>query len=234
MKRTRALGYATAVLVAGILAGTSGCGSTPDDRNTSRKPEQAGAPTAGQAGAEQVAASQQRACEGGTYTWFNLQKHDVLNGVTEVQRVTAEPTKLTAPMRRLRTDRASLESDGPALDPHAVFFALDTRLGLTEKGEELDDTSGWSGLGEPGAYAPLAEGGGEFSGLAARLVSYSFVKLVEADFRYACGSGEGREPTTGHVLTWIVDGEGTLNCDEPLTKGTSAPAHEAERLSCHG
>ncbi|MCM2411974.1 hypothetical protein [Streptomyces sp. RKAG290] len=229
MERTRAFTCAAGVLVAGLLAGASGCSSTPDDPGTSGKPKTAGSRTASETGAEQVAAPEERACKGGTYTWFNMQKYSVLNGVTDVQRVTAKPTKMTEPMRRLRTDQGSLTSDGPRLDSQAVLFALSVHLGFAEKG---DDPQGGSGLGEPGAYAPLAEGGGEFSGLAARLVSYSFVKLVETDFRYSCGSGEDREPTTGHVSTWITDGEGTLNCDEPLTKDTLAPAHEAERLSC--
>ncbi len=149
-----------------------------------------------------------------------------------MQRVTAEASEPAAPMQRLRTDQASLETEGPRLDSHAVFFALSVRIGLTEKGDELDDPGSWSGLGEPGAYAPLAEdGGGAFSGRAADLVSYSLVKLVEADFRYSCGDGGDREPTTGHVSTWIVTGEGFLACEDPLPKDAAA-AHEAKRLSC--
>ncbi|WP_326738510.1 hypothetical protein [Streptomyces sp. NBC_01022] len=229
MKRTRAFTCAAAVLVAGLLAGASGCSSTPED--TGAKPKPTGSPTAAQTGAEQVSAPEERACKGGTYTWFNLRKVSVLNGVTKAQRVTPEGTELTAPMQRLRTDQASLETEGPRLDSHAVFFALSMRLGFAEKGDELDDPASWSGLGEPGAYVPLGESGGEFSGLGADLVSYSFAKLVEADFRYSCGSGGDREPTIGHVSTWIVTGEGALACKEPLPKDAAA-AHEAKRLSC--
>ncbi|WP_240799384.1 hypothetical protein [Streptomyces sp. A0958] len=161
-----------------------------------------------------------------------MQKHSVLNGVTDVQRISAKGDKMvrmTKPMRRLRTDQASLESDDPKLDPHAVLFALGVHLGLADKG---DDPQDWSGLGEPGAYAPLDEGGGEAGGIDAPLVNFSGVTLVETDFRYTCGSGMNRESTTGHVLTWSSSGGGTLSCDEPLSKKASAAAHEARRLSC--
>ncbi|WP_406092980.1 hypothetical protein [Streptomyces sp. NBC_01013] len=229
MKRTRTLTSTVAVLVAGILAGASGCGSTPDDPGASGRPKQAGSPTAGTAGAERVAASEQRACEGGTYTWFNLRKQSVLNGVADAQRVTAEATKMVEPIRRLRTDQASLRSDGPRPDAQDVFLALSVHLGFAEKGDEPE---GGAGLGEPGTYAPLDEGGGEVTGHAARLVNFSSVTLVETDFRYTCGSRAHQEPTTGHVSTWTTSGGGILDCDEPLPKGASAAAREAGRLSC--
>ncbi|MFI6646093.1 hypothetical protein ACIBI8_00530 [Streptomyces sp. NPDC050529] len=226
MKRTRAFTCAAAVLVAGLLAGASGCSSTPED--TGAKPKPTGSPTAAQTGAEQVSVPEERACKGGTYTWFNMQEQSVLNGVTDVQRVTGKPTKLTEPMRRLRTDQGSLTSDGPTLDSQAVLFALSVHLGFAEKGGDPQDGSG---MGEPGAYAPIDEGGGEVSGHAARLVNYSAVTKVDVDFRYTCKGGEHREPTVGHVSTWSKTTAGVLNCEEPLPKDAAA-AHEAKRLSC--
>lgn len=228
MERTRAFSTAVAVLVAGILAGAGGCTSSADGPDASEKPQAAGKPTAA-AGTERVSAPEDRACKGDTYTWFNTQRLSVLNGVTEFQRVTAEPAKLTRPMQRLRTDRASLEFDGPKPDPEAVLFALSVHLGFADR---TDDPQDGSRLGEPGEYAPVDEGGGRVSGLPARLVNYSFVEMAETDFRHTCASGAGRQPTTGHISTWTAAGGGTLNCDEGLTKQSSAAAHEAERLSC--
>ncbi|MER6116847.1 hypothetical protein [Streptomyces sp. NPDC001743] len=231
MKRTRAFSCAVGVLVAGLLA--SACSATPDDPDTGAQPKPAGSPATGRTGAGQVAAPQERACEGGTYTWFNLQRRYVLNGVSDAQTLKAEGTELTEPMRRLRTDRASLESDGPRLDSKAVFYALSVRLGLADKGEDPEDVEDWSALGEPGSYAPLNEDGGWTSGGAAvRLVSYSAFEKVDADFRYTCKGGKDREPTVGHVLTWGRDLSGALNCEEPLSKAGSAAAREAVRLSC--
>lgn len=229
MKRTRALSTAVAVAVEGLLTATSGCTSAPDAPEAAVKPSTAGSPAPG---AERVSAPQERACEGGSHTWFNEQSLSVLNGVTDAQRVSADPgrmVKMTEPMRRLRTDQASLESHGPRLDAQDVLLALGVRLGFAEKG---DDPQDGSGLAEPGAYAPVDEGGGEAGGHAARQVNFSFVKLVQTDFRYTCGSGKGQEPTTGHVVTWAGPGGGTVSCEEPLPKDASAAAHEAVRLSC--
>ncbi|WP_327709035.1 hypothetical protein OG912_09950 [Streptomyces sp. NBC_00464] len=235
MKRTRAFTCAAAVLVAGLLAGASGCSLTPED--TGAKPKPTGSPTAAQTGAEQVSAPEERACKGGTYTWFNLQSQYVLNGVTDAQLITAKPTKMTEPMRRLRTDQASLESEGPRLDAKAVFYALSVRIGLADKGEDPEDLEGWSGLGEPGAYAPFYDDGDWTGGVGSRLVAFSAVEMVDVDFRYTCKGGRHREPTVGHVSTWGRDLSGALDCEDPLPEGASGAAREAAvreavRLSC--
>ncbi|WP_329614093.1 hypothetical protein OG244_13490 [Streptomyces brevispora] len=226
MKRTRAFTRVAGLLVAGLLTGVSGCSTPPDDPGASGRPEQAGSSTPR---TERVSAPRERACRGGTYTWFNMQSHSVLNGVTDAQRVTTEPTKLSEPMQRLRTDQASLEAEGPGLDSRTVLFALGVRLGLVAQG---DDPEGWAELGEPGSYAPLDAGGGEVSGHGARLVNFSAVTIIDADFRYACEGDEDREPTVGHLSTWGTTISGTLECGEPLPKDASAAAREAERLSC--
>ncbi|MER7723913.1 hypothetical protein [Streptomyces sp. NPDC096323] len=234
MKRTRAFSRAVGVLVAGLLTGTSACSPTPDDPGTGAKPKPAGSPATGQTGAEQVAAPQERACKGGTYTWFNLQRHYVLNGVSDAQTLNAKGAELTKPMRRLRTDQASLESDGPRLDSKAVFYALSVRLGLVDEGEDSGHLDDWSTLGEPGSYAPLDEDGGWTSSAApVRLVSFSGFEKVDADFRYTCKGGKDREPTVGHVSTWGRNLSGAINCEEPLPEASSRPvAREAVRLSC--
>ncbi|NEC69220.1 hypothetical protein G3I41_32255 [Streptomyces sp. SID9727] len=112
-----------------------------------------------------------------------------------------------------------------------MLFALGVHLGLVEKG---DDPEMGSGLAEPGEYAPVDPGGGEAggSGRTLRLVYYSFISLVQTDYRYTCGSGEGRKTTTGHVVTWRNSGGGLVSCEEPLGKEASAAGHEAFRLSC--
>ncbi|MEW1687649.1 hypothetical protein ACIQOF_29745 [Streptomyces sp. NPDC091265] len=228
MERTRAFTAAVAVLAAAILAGAGGCTSAADGPGASEKPRAAGEPTAA-AATERISAPEDRACKGGTYTWFNTRRVPVLNGVTDFQRVTVESTKLTEPMQRLRTDQASLESDGPRPDPRTVLFALSVHLGFSEK---RDDPGDGSPLGKPGTYAPVDEGGGKVSGHSGRIVSYSSVSLIDTDFRHTCGHGAKQPPTVGHVTTWSAAGGGVLDCDEPLDKNSSDPAHEAERLSC--
>ncbi|MEU2026709.1 hypothetical protein ABZ565_31820 [Streptomyces sp. NPDC016469] len=228
MKRTRVHLGAAAAIVAAALACVSGC-SAADGGSTDAKPT-----GSARAAADKTVAREPQACRGGTYTWFNMQDRSVLNGLADPQRVTggsSKMTKLTEPVRRLRTDQASVVSQGSRVDPKQVLIALSTHLGFTEKD---DDPEMGSGLGEPGEYAEIDSGGGEASGSArtVRLVSYSFVRLVETDFRYTCGSGEDRRTTTGHVVTWPSSGGGLISCEEPLDKKASTAAHEAFRLSC--
>ncbi|MET8124873.1 hypothetical protein ABZV67_14185 [Streptomyces sp. NPDC005065] len=104
----------------------------------------------------------------------------MLNGVTEPQHLTAaKGTEFTKPMRRLRTDMASVRTegtDGTSPDNDAVLLALGVHLGLAEKGDETSE------LGEPGEYAPADNAGGEFGGAAGHLVEFSSVQLIETEF----------------------------------------------------
>ncbi|MGC4944611.1 hypothetical protein ACLQ2N_00130 [Streptomyces sp. DT224] len=221
MKRTRAVTTA-AVMTAGLLIG--GCTSTPDDR-TAGDP----APAASSKGtADQAAAREPQACRGGTYTWFNLRQNWVINGVAEAQSVTGSG-RVTKPVRRLRTDPASVVTEGVDLDPDLVLHSLGTKLALVSAD---DDPKEGSALGEPGTYAPLDEPLGQVSDVkgTVRLVSFSYFKLIETDFRYTCAGGG--KPVVGHVSTWGPSGGGAVNCDEPLGKDASAAAHEAVKLSC--
>ncbi|MCX0245816.1 hypothetical protein [Streptomyces drozdowiczii] len=228
MKRTRAVTTAAVMMAAGLLVG--GCTSTPHD-GAADEPAPAGS---SKAAADKTVAREQRACRGGTYTWFNLRDQSVLNGLAAPQRIPGKShtmVKLTEPVRRLRTDQASLDFQGPRPDQREVLFALSVRLGFAEKDE---DPEAGSGLAEPGQYAEIDSGGGEVgaSGRTLRLAYFSFVRLVETDFRYTCGSGGGRRATTGHVVTWGSSGGGLISCEEPLDRTASAAAHEAFRLSC--
>ncbi|MFJ9678619.1 hypothetical protein ACIRP2_11240 [Streptomyces sp. NPDC101194] len=228
MKRTRTVVTTTALLVAGLLAVVSGCTSASSDAANREEPRPAGSTTAGRTGADSVPVSDARACRGGTYTWFNTQRLSVLNGVTEAQRVTAAKTVgADRPMLRLRTDMASLDTEGPALGSDAVLGALAVHLGLADEGNP--DAAG---LDKPGEYPPLDTGAGEFSGPAGHYVSYSAFQLIETDFRYSCGHGKQHEPTFGHVVTATAPVGGILRCEEPLRKHASAAAREAVRLSC--
>ncbi|WP_326605583.1 hypothetical protein [Streptomyces sp. NBC_01800] len=227
MKRTPA-----AVAVAVLMAtGVSAC--TSSDGTTREQPRSDGSPTAARTGKGNVPVteSRPRPCKGGTYTWFDTRRRWVLNGVTEPQHLTAaKGTKFTKPMRRLRTDMASVRTDGAdgtSPDNDAVLLALGVHLGPAEKGDET------SGLGEPGEYAPVDNAGGEFSGAAGHLVEFSSVQLIETDFRRSCGPGKQREQSVGHVVNWTSSGGGDIRCETPLTKHASAAAREAVRLSCH-
>ncbi|MFF8915503.1 hypothetical protein ACF08M_19810 [Streptomyces sp. NPDC015032] len=109
------------------MTGASVC--TSGDGATRGQPPAAGATTSGRTGAERVLVPDARACENGTYTWFNTRRLPVPDGVTEPHRVTAGRTGFTEPVRRLRTDMASPRSDGPKPDPDAVLFVLARHLG---------------------------------------------------------------------------------------------------------
>ncbi|MFF2434014.1 hypothetical protein ACFVU4_07525 [Streptomyces sp. NPDC058107] len=228
MKRTLAAVAAAAVLVTGVSA------CTASDGTTREKPRPEGSPTAARTGEDNVPAteSRPRPCKGGTYTWFNTQRRWVLNGVTEPQHVAgAEGAEFTEPMRRLRTDMASVRTEGAgrtSQDNDAVLLALGVHVGLAEQG---DDTSS---LGEPGEYAPVENAsGGRISGVVGHFVEFSSVQLIETDFRHSCGRGKPREQTVGHVVSWTAAGGGDIRCETPLTKHASAAAREAVRLSCH-
>ncbi|MGQ4487568.1 hypothetical protein ACN6LM_004771 [Streptomyces sp. SAS_281] len=222
MKRTRAVTTAAVLTAAGLLVG--GCTSTPDGRAADDPaPARSSAATA-----DKAVAREPRACRGGTYTWFNLRQNWVINGVAEAQTLTG-PGSLTKPIRRLRTDPASVVTEGADLDPDLVLHALGTKLGLVPA--DGDPKEG-SALGEPGTYAPLDEPLGLVSGGkgSVRLVSFSHFKLIETDFRYRCAGGG--KPVIGHVSTWGSSGGGAVNCDERLDKDASAAQREAVRLSC--
>ncbi|MFI5628357.1 hypothetical protein ACIA8E_03005 [Streptomyces sp. NPDC051664] len=228
MKRTLAAVAAAAVMATGMSACTSSDGSTRE------KPRPEGSPTAARTGKGNlpVTESRPRPCKGGTYTWFNTQRRWVLNGVTEPQHVTgSEGAKFTEPMRRLRTDMASVRTEGTggtSQDNDAVLLALGVHVGLAEKG---DDTSS---LGEPGEYAPVENAsGGRISGVVGHFVEFSSVQLIETDFRHSCRHGKQPEQTVGHVVSWTAAGGGDIRCETPLTKHASAAAREAVRLSCH-
>ncbi|MYX66390.1 hypothetical protein GTW90_13860 [Streptomyces sp. SID8373] len=213
-----------AAIAAAALVCVGGC-SAPDGGSADAKP--AGSPRAGSE-ADLAVAREPKACRGGTYTWFNLRQDWMINGVTEAQSLTRS-ARVTKPIRRLRTDPASVVTEGADLDPDLVLHSLGTKLGLVSAD---DDPKGGSALGEPGTYAPLDEPLGQAGDLkdGVRLVSFSFFKLIDADFRYTCAGGG--QPIIGHVSTWGPSGGGAVNCDETLGKDASAAAHEAVRLSC--
>ncbi|MEU2026265.1 hypothetical protein ABZ565_29550 [Streptomyces sp. NPDC016469] len=219
MKRTRAVTTAAVMMAAGLLIG--GCTSTPGDRGADDPaPARSSAATA-----DEAVAREPQACRGGTYTWFNLRQDWVINGVADAQHVTTRSARVAKPIRRLRTDPVTVETEGA----EAVLHALGARVGLVSAD---DDPAEGSGLGEPGTYAPLDEPLGRLSDLrsSARLVSFSYFKLIETDFRYTCAGGG--QPVVGHVSTWGPSGGGAVNCDEPLGKDASSAAREAVRLSC--
>ncbi|MFE7794372.1 hypothetical protein [Streptomyces sp. NPDC057460] len=227
MKRTPAVVAVAAVMATGVSACTSSDGTTRE------QPRPDGSPTAARTGKGNVPVTESppRPCKGGTCIWFDARRRRVLNGVTEPQRLTAtKGARFTQPMRRLRTDMASVRTegtDGTSPDNDAVLLTLGVHLGPAEKGDET------SGPGEPGEYAPVDNAGGEFSGAAGHLWEFSSVQLIETDFRHSCGHGKQRNQAVGHVVNRTSSGGGDIRCETPLTKHASAAAREAVCLSCH-
>ncbi|MGY5031765.1 hypothetical protein ACWC9U_12770 [Streptomyces sp. 900116325] len=134
MKRTPAAVVAAAVMATGVSACTSSDGTTRE------MPRPEGSATAARTGKGNVPVteSRPRPREGGTCTWFDTQRRWVLNGVTEPQHFTgAKGAEFTVPMRRLRTDMASVRTEGTggtSQDDDAVLLALGVHLGLAERG----------------------------------------------------------------------------------------------------
>ncbi|MET9470967.1 hypothetical protein ACFYWN_03110 [Streptomyces sp. NPDC002917] len=134
MKRTPA----AVAVVAGMATGVSVCASS--DGTTREQPRSDGSPTAARTGKGNVPVteSRPRPCKGGTYTWSDTRRRRVLDGGTEPQHLTAaEGARFTQPMRRLRTDMASVRTegtDGTSPDNDAVLLALGVHLGPAEIG----------------------------------------------------------------------------------------------------
>ncbi|MEV5655845.1 hypothetical protein [Streptomyces sp. NPDC052291] len=131
MKRIRVHIAGAAAIAAAALVCVGGC-SAPDGGSADAKP--AGSPRAGSE-ADLAVAREPKACRGGTYTWFNLRQDWMINGVTEAQSLTRS-ARVTKPIRRLRTDPASVVTEGADLDPDLVLHSLGTKLGLVSADDD--------------------------------------------------------------------------------------------------
>ncbi|MFE1550188.1 hypothetical protein [Streptomyces sp. NPDC058718] len=200
--------FLSACAVAALLAGTAACTSEGDGAA-----DKAG-PTTG------------AACENGTYTWSNVNKKDILTGVSEKQEIGKGGGALTAALKPLHTPRTAVTfaKGAPAGDAEAALLSLGVRIGEVSP----DDVGTSNEFAHVGRDAPNPVNRTSVTA-AGTFVDYAWVREVTGDFRYACGTDK---PVTGRAVGWTVDGSGVLECSEPVVETGEKHAMEAALLAC--
>ncbi|MFE5511492.1 hypothetical protein ACFQ9J_12860 [Streptomyces sp. NPDC056529] len=198
--------------VAVVLAGTAACTSGGGGATAEAKATPTG----------------DAVCEGGVYSWFNVDKRDVLTGVAEKEKVDRKGARLTHALTRLHTPRIAVtfEKGSRAVDAKATLRSLAVHTGVAEADDDGVSTD-FANAHRPAQN--LDDGGTTIDGVGT-IVRYAWVEQVTADFRYACGDGK---PVTGRATGWVVDGSGFLECSTPIENAKEGePALAAARLSC--
>ncbi|MFF0476892.1 hypothetical protein [Streptomyces sp. NPDC004284] len=166
------------------------------------------------------------ACANGTYTWFNVDKRDVLTGVAAKQRLGKGGGALTNKPMPLHTPTTTVTFEkGPRVGAKAALRSLAVRIGDVEAagGDASSFTDVHRPLPKRDAHPTTVDGAGD-------IVEYTFVRQVTADFRYTCGDGEH---AAGRATGWIIDGTGILECSTAIKNAKPGePSLEAARLSC--
>ncbi|WP_329621971.1 hypothetical protein OG357_17100 [Streptomyces sp. NBC_01255] len=200
-----------ACAVVTLIAGTAAC--TSDSPKPVDRPARAAADTA---------------CANGTYTWFNVDKRDVLTGVAEKQKLGKGGGELTHKPAPLHTPRTTVTFEkGPRVGAAAALRSL---------GAHIADTDAVYGDGDAYEFAnvrrsapDLTAGGTRVDG-AGTFVDYRWVRQVTADFLYTCADGKR---AAGRATSWFIHGSGLLECAEPVRDAKEGdPILVAARMSC--
>ncbi|MFE5591012.1 hypothetical protein [Streptomyces sp. NPDC056549] len=196
-----------AVLLAGAVACTDEGGAAP--ARTTKATGATGAP-----------------CANGTYTWFNVDKRDVLTGVAAKQKLGKGGGTLTNRIEPLHTPLTAVTFEkGPRADVKATLRSLGARIGDSDAalGDVYDFADVHRAVPRNEPNSTVVEGPGE-------IVEYTWVREITGDFRYTCGSGE---PAVGRAVGWDTDGSGILECSTSVPKmKPGQPLLEAARMSC--
>ncbi|MCX5231528.1 hypothetical protein [Streptomyces sp. NBC_00233] len=204
----------SACAVAAVLSGTAACTSDGDGPPA----EAAAAPTTAAGGI----------CKDGTYSWFNVDKRDVLTGVAEKEKVTRKGARLTHRLRTLHTPRTAVtfEEGSRAGNAKAALRSLAALIGEAA----ADDPGVSTEFTDVRRSAPDINNGSTTIDGVGTIVRYAWVEQVTADFRYTCGDGR---PVTGLATSWVIDGSGIVECSTPMKDAKEGePALTAARLSC--
>ncbi|MGW7054788.1 hypothetical protein [Streptomyces sp. NPDC054887] len=201
----------SACVVAALLTGTAACtseGSEPGAR------------------AERTAGA---ACRNGTYTWFNVDKRDVLTGVAEKQELGKGGGRLTHALTALHTPRVAVTFEkGPKVEAEAVLRSLGVHMGEMDAPDSTNVES--VAFTDLRRSAPDLNSGATSVHGAGTFAEFAWVRQVTADFQYACGAGER---VRGRATNWLVEGSGVVECSEEVKKaGAGEPAVAAARISC--
>ncbi|MBC9711053.1 hypothetical protein H9Y04_00500 [Streptomyces sp. TRM66268-LWL] len=152
----------------------------------------------------------QKACSGGTYEW-SVARRAELTGLAKPIHLKKDGQPYTAHIKsvdgRFYVAGVTPAGGGKRGDaakepkPAQVLASLRKELGteepLAKPGEKYMDD-------KDGLYFENATGDPE-----GHYFAYSYINLVEGDYRYTCGDGK---PVEGHVVTWTGTGSGTLPC----------------------
>ncbi|KUO21949.1 hypothetical protein AQJ91_06455 [Streptomyces dysideae] len=155
------------------------------------------------------------ACTDGTYTWSGVQRSEKLTELADPIFFEKTTASYSAKLKRVDDTvyRPTVSVPPKGVDAAGVIKALGRHLKVEEP---LADPTETYGL-EDEHYFESATGDHKGAYYA-----WGYIKLVDADFTYTCGSGE---PIKGHVRTWDGTGSGFLPCaSEPsdITTGRDA------------
>ncbi|MFD5424047.1 hypothetical protein [Streptomyces sp. NPDC127084] len=211
--------FLSACAVSALLAGAAACtssGGAPADKAKR---------TVGATPADKAERAVDATCENGTYTWFNVDKREVLTGVAEAQKLGKGGGALTNKLRPLHTPRVAVTFEkGPQVGAEAALRSLGAHIGGTDAAD-LD--SEFADVRRP--VPDLNDGSATVHG-DGTFVDYGWVQQVTADFQFICGDGK---QGAGRATSWLVNGSGVLECTEPIGKvKVGDPALAAARLSC--
>lgn len=202
--------FLSACAVAAILAGTAAC-TSDGDRPTAK-----------------ATATAETLCEGGAYSWFNVDRRDVLTGVADKETIGKKDARLTLKLAPLHTARTAVtfEKGSRAGDAKAALRSLAVLIGEANADDDAVSTE----FTNVHRSVPDLNSGSITIDDVGTVVQYAWVKQVTADFRYTCGDGK---PVTGRATGWVIDGSGLLECSTPIKNVKEGhPALAAARLSC--
>ncbi|MGP4000940.1 hypothetical protein [Streptomyces sp. 8N706] len=221
MRRAWIVGTAAVVaLTAGV-----GCSSRSDDKPAAALPPKSPAP----APARPSPQPSPRACEDGTYRWFNISQRSTLTDLSPAKSYRKGQQVSTERNKELARYTPSVTTRGPVLPSQAVIHALARHLkagdGLAADGSNGSPATSRDDRSATGSW-PAEKAG--------RYLTSRSIKLIEADFSYACrGGGRGDEITSGHVLTWKAGADlDIVACDRKPERKRPAGVREAARLGC--
>ncbi|MFE4380030.1 hypothetical protein ACFRPD_10645 [Streptomyces cyaneofuscatus] len=167
-------------------------------------------------------------CEGGAYSWFNVDKRDVLTGVADKEKIGKKGARLTHKLAPLHTARTAVtfEKGSREGDAKAALRSLAVLIGEANADDDAVSTE----FTNVHRSVPDLNSGSITIDDVGTFVQYAWVKQVTADFRYTCQDGK---PVTGRATGWAIDGSGLLECSTPIKNVKEGqPALAAARLSC--
>jgi hypothetical protein len=177
--------YRTAGLIAAALVtGLTACTGDSDERGTDKA----------------------TACTNGTYAWSGVRRTQKLTALSDPITFEKRTASYSAKLEPVgdRVYRPSVTGAPRGVGAAAVITALGTHLAVEEPLAGPSEKE----APEEDHYFEVATGD-----LKGAYYAWGYIKLVEADFTYTCGSGE---PVKGRVRTWEGTGSGFLPCSEPF------------------